>query len=343
MTNANQCRTDIPVCPSVTPHSDRHHDTKPTEGLFACLPVAQPNLCHNSILARLRRSLYIVHCTLYILFFAACSPQQNFPNPEIENFQIRLISLAPSLSEIIAELDATSLLIARTDVCNYPAVITNLPSVGAFGNPDLERLLALRPTHVLYVDLQNKTLPELLRRHNIHVQHIPCDRLDDIAPAIRTIAQLTGHTTDTNLATRIETRIAELRANAAARSDAQRPGVFFFLWNAPLMSVGRDSFITELLLLAGGRNIADDVSAPYFNASPEWAIARNPDILISLLPSPPGTLRPLLAPNPGWSATRAFQNNRIVENLPLDIICRPGPRVLDAIDALQNAIRPESP
>jgi iron complex transport system substrate-binding protein len=105
------------------------------------------------------------------------------------------------------------------------------------------------------------------------------------------------------------------------------------------MTVGQNSFITDLVHLAGGRNVFDDVPNAYFNVPPELAVSRNPDLLLSLTDDAPGTLAPLLAKNPGWAATRAIRENRVIEGLPLDIILRPSPRVLEAIGALRDALK----
>jgi len=236
---------------------------------------------------------------------------------------------------MLAAIDASPLLVGRSDSCDFPADLTRLPSVGEFGNPNLEKILALRPTHVVYTDLQDKSIPETLRRYNIDVREISCSGLHHIAPAFRLLGELTGHRgkADT-LATQLETRLAELRANVAENP----PAVFLLLWNDPLMTVGGDSFISDLVLLAGGRNVFDDVPNAYFNVPPEQAVSRNPDIILSLVSEKPGTLAPVLAKNPGWAATRALRENRVIEGLPLDIICRPGPRVMEAIEALQEAL-----
>jgi len=249
----------------------------------------------------------------------------------------RILSLAPSLTEILFAIDAAPLLAGRTDACDFPPEASAIPSTGAFGEPDFERLIAFRPTHVVYVDLHNKTLPDLLRRRNITVLHIPCDQLDDIAPAIRQLGELTHLRGNSEpLATRIETRLSELRGNPAPL--ATRPGVFLLMWNDPLMTVGGGSFITDLVHLAGGRNIAADTPNPYFNVSLEWVVTRNPDILLSLIEAPPGALRKRLSENPGWAATRAIRENRVLDSLPLDLMCRPGPRILEAVEALQNEL-----
>ena len=248
---------------------------------------------------------------------------------------VRIVSLAPNLTEIIAALDAGYRLAGRSDSCDYPAGVEAVPSTGEFGNPNIEKILALRPTHVVYTDLQDKTIPDKLRRYNIAVHEIPCAALHDIAPAFRILGELTGHRGEGEaLATELETRLSELHAKVVENP----PTVFIFLWNDPIVTVGSDSFITDLVRLAGGRNVFDDVPNAYFNVPPEQAVSRNPDMILSLVSEKPGTLAPLLSKNPGWAATRAIRENKVIEGLPLDLVCRPGPRVVEAIEAIHEAL-----
>jgi iron complex transport system substrate-binding protein len=275
-------------------------------------------------------------CASLLLFSCSPSPDENSSlQPSAPG--LRIISPAPHRTETLFAIHAESLLAGRTDSCDFPADAASIPSTGLFGEPNIERILALRPTHVVYTDLLNKNIPDLLRQHNIIAQKIPCDNLDDIAPAIRGLGEITGLGGNAGaLATNLETRLAELRDEAGRRE--KRPAVFMFMWHEPLMTVGRGSFISDLLVLAGGRNVADDIPDAYFNVSPEWAVARDPEIILSLLDASAGALHKNLSQHPGWSATRAVRENRVVENLPLDIICRPGPRVFEAVEAIRKAL-----
>ena len=285
-------------------------------------------------------AFYILHFTFYI-FLSSCSPAPENPQiPKSPNPQIRIVSLAPNLTESLAVINALPFLVGRTFHCDYPAeALAEIPSTGLFGEPDLERVIALRPTHVVYTDLRDKTIHDTLCRFGINVVQIPCERLDEIAPAIRVLGELTGRAADAGaFATHLETRLAELRAASEKIPDAERPDAFFFLGDSPLYTVGRDSFITDLLYLAGGRNIAADTATAYFPATPEIFISRNPGILIPIYDAPPGTLHKNLSQHPGWAATRAIRENRVIEGLPLDLLTRPGPRVLEAIEALREAL-----
>ena len=280
----------------------------------------------------MKKAIHFTFCILHFTFLFSCSPS----SPPSPSSPLRILSLAPSLTEILFALDAAPLLVGRTDSCDFPVEASSLPSTGSFGDPGIERILALRPTHVVYVDLRDKTIPDLLRRHNIETHQIPCDRLDDIAPAFRALGEITQTRGKAGaLATRLENRLSELRGKPG---DLPRPGVFLLMWHDPLMTVGSGSFITDLVQLAGGRNLAAEVPDAYFNVSLEWVVARNPEIILSLVDAEPGVLHARLSENPGWAATRAIRENRVLDGLPLDIICRPGPRIVEAVEAIQKAL-----
>lgn len=150
-------------------------------------------------------------------------------------------------------------LVGRTDVCNYPSnLIARVPVVGGFGRPYLEPLLNQKPTLVLEVALEDKTLGAALDRLGIARRHIPCAHLDDIPRAVRLIGTLTGHAAEgETLGGRIEDGIRLRRSEIAAIPPERRPRVYVELWD---MTAGRNSFVAELVTLAGGRNLGDELA-----------------------------------------------------------------------------------
>jgi len=252
----------------------------------------------------------------------------------------RIVSLAPSLTEIVCAVGGSDRLVGRTEVCNYPSnLLVNVPVVGGFGRPYLEPLLAQKPTLVLDVDLEDQSLGAAFERLGIGRQHIACRRLADIPTAIRTIGRLAGRIDAGNaLANSIETGILSWRASVAQILPEQRPLVYVEIWGDPLMTAGRDSFVSELVALAGGRNMGDELALDYGPVSTEWVLTRNPDIVLCLYPSADHQVRKAVAARLGWKTLRAVQNSRVYDDFNLDTILRPGPRVLDGVEQLRRAI-----
>jgi iron complex transport system substrate-binding protein len=128
-----------------------------------------------------------------------------------------------------------------------------------------------------------------------------------------------------------------MRADPPA--GAARPTVFVEVWHDPVTTAGKESFVADLIELAGGRNIGNEASTPYYTVSSEWVIARNPDVIIALYMAG-GTNVPPVAGRAGWSAVAAVKNGRVYGNLNNDLILRPGPRVMEGAHLLRKCIDP---
>ncbi|MCG3149670.1 MAG: Vitamin B12-binding protein [Verrucomicrobiae bacterium] len=231
---------------------------------------------------------------------------------------VRVVSLAPSLTEIIYAIGATNELVGRSSACKYPAAVTNVPIAGDFGVPALEALALCKPDIVVTVDLAEKNSVRAIERLGIRHVSIPCRSLDDIATAIRTLGMLLHHELAADkLAATYAVRLITLRA----QKPKHRRRVFVEVWNDPLVTAGKRSFLNELLTLAGGDNIGSDVDRDFYQISPEAVLARDPEVVIVLNPS-----------------RREWKAKRVCRDLDRDLLSVPGPRVLEVVDSLKNCI-----
>ncbi len=249
----------------------------------------------------------------------------------------RVVSLAPSLTEAVFAIGAGGLLVGRSSACDYPPEAARVPVAGDFGRPSFERILALRPTMVLEVDLEDETLARRLEEQGIRRVHVACDRVGDIAPAVRRLGALLGRAGRAEaLAASIEGGLAARRAAAAGRAG---PSVYAEIWNDPLMTVGASSFISEMVALAGGRNVGDESPREYFRVASEWVVARDPEVVLCLYMAPAGGAAAAgVGRRPGWDAVRAVRNGRVFAGLDNDLLLRPGPRVLEGIGVLERCL-----
>ncbi len=305
----------------------------------------------------------IAFLALCVLLSAGCAPRQPDPAPDA----IRIVSLAPNLTEMVCAVGAGAALVGRTSACDYPPeIIKSVPVIGGFGAPSLDRLLATRPTLILDVDLEDETTASLMMQTGVRRVRVPCATLDEIPAAIITVGRLANCAAAQPLAERIRRAVLE-RRNAVKVYQASGqtvPTVFAEIWGDPLMTVGRNSFVSELIALAGGRNLGDEVTdKDYFPVSSEWVIARNPDIILCLYMTKagggqaPGDERGLnagkkattenrksntgvrLSGRPGWAQIKAVRDNRVYGGFDNNLILRPGPRVLEGIAALQTCFQ----
>jgi iron complex transport system substrate-binding protein len=297
----------------------------------------------KSPFAHLSRSRFFRLAPLVALLgLAACRPPAPVAQSGSGDPAPRIVSLAPSLTEILFAIGAGGSVVGRTDVCNYPPEAAVVPVVGGFGKPSVEALAAQKPTHVFSVDLEDQSLPLLFTRLGWRSERIPCSRLDDIPDAVLAVGRLAGRT---NEAVRLAD---EIRAGIAARQGetarpAPPPSVLVVVWWEPLMTVGRPSFIADLVTLAGGRIITSDINRDYFTVSEEWVLRQNPDVILSLSMGAPGATLGRLRETAGWRALQAVKDGRVHDAFDPDIVCRPGPRILTAADQIRAVLIGQPP
>lgn len=281
----------------------------------------------------LRRSLVVVAAAA--LSLTGCGPAAAPPPAGPP----RVVTLAPNLTEIVCAIGADDLLVGRTSACKYPPnAVTNIPIVGGFGTPALEMLLKVRASLVLEVDLEDKTMGRKIDRLGIPRRRIVCKKLDDIPRAIETVGQLLGREpAASELANRFASRLGALRASAAA--ETHRPAVFVEIWGDPIMTVGRNNFISELIALAGGRSIGDEVTdKDYFAVSSEWVVARDPEVIVCLTMLGATEAGDAVKKRAGWDRIRAVRSGRVHVSAYSDTLTLPGPRCLDGLDELRGFI-----
>lgn len=285
----------------------------------------------------MRNTLQPARSLALLIFAVLSSGCSRGPGPAETVHDERVVSLAPSLTEIVWAIGAGCHLVGRTSACDYPPeFVKTVPVVGGFGKPSLDSVVMVSPTLVLEVDLEDERLGKLLERVGLRRERVRCSSLDDITAAIIDVGSYIGYEESAReLAGDIDNRLAELRAGR----DEKGPSVYVEIWGDPLMTVGRGSFVSELVSLAGGRNIGDEVAdREYFSVSPEWVIARNPEVIVCLYMSDRNGIAGAVGGRIGWSGIKAVREQRVYGGLDCSPILRPGPRVLEGIEILRECI-----
>jgi iron complex transport system substrate-binding protein len=246
----------------------------------------------------------------------------------------RLISLAPSSTEILYALGVGDRLVGVDQYSDWPPAAQNVPRVGNDLNPSIERILALKPDAVFVATSANtRDLAEQLGRLGVRVVVSRVDKLDELWSDIAAI----GAAVDRQEAARA--LIASLRgrlARVAARVAAAPPvKTLVVVWADPLTVVGGGSFVDEAIRAAGGANVASDSPEPYPQYSVERMLARAPEVIVvgSHKGGPP------LATLASYASMPAVRNHR-VHPLDGDLLFRPGPRLADGIEALSRLLHP---
>lgn len=281
---------------------------------------------------RLLRSLLL----LFVLAHAGCSNNSD-QNRSAADAKPSIVSLAPSITEMVYAIGAGDQLIGRTSACDYPASALEVQIVGAFGRPSLEMLTSLEPDIVLDADLSDEQMGNRIEKQGIRRQRLTINTPDDIPDALRTIGRVTGNTERADsLASAIENGLQVFRAKTAEK--ASRPKVYLEIWDDPLWTGGSQSYTSALIGYAGGFNIGDSVPKEYFEISPEWVITENPDIIACMYMSRSISARQKVMARPGWEHINAVRNEKVYDHFDNSVFLRPGPRVLEGIAKLQEII-----
>lgn len=256
----------------------------------------------------------------------------------------RIVSIAPSNTEILFAVGAGGQLVGRDSFSDFPEAALALPDIGGgWGELDLETLLSLEPDLVLSADIiapeQNQALEDL--GLTVFVLPNPLE-LADLYAILGTAGALTGHKDEAAaLVESLQARVQVVTETVAGAES--RPLVFYQLDstdpNAPWTS-GPGTFIDTLITLAGGRNVGAALEDAWAQISSEVLIAENPDIILMGDAAWSGLTADDVAARPGWDAIAAVQNGQVYA-FDDNLVSRPGPRLVDGLEALARLLHPE--
>ncbi|NTW68796.1 MAG: cobalamin-binding protein [Chlorobiaceae bacterium] len=274
-----------------------------------------------------------------LLLAAGCSSKRE-GRAEQSKGKLRIVSLAPSVTEMLFAIGAGDQLVGRSSGCKRPEGAKNLPVTGAFGRPSLEVIAALHPDIVIDDELSNKKSGEKITAMGFPRATITCNTPDDIPSALRKLGKLTGHEKQAeSLAISISTGLEQFRKSEALKQN--KSSVYLEIWNSPLWTGGKGSYISGMITYAGGRNIGDDVRKDYFAISPEWVIRQNPDVIACMYMAKTTPASEKVMSRFGWDHVAAVKHGKVYDGFDNSFFLIPGPRVLEGIEQLRQKIRNE--
>ena len=254
--------------------------------------------------------------------------------PEPQAGPTRLISLTPSATEVIAALGATPLLVGVDDYSDVPAEVQQLPKVGSFLAPNLEIIVALRPSLVIVDDVHSQSAGAL---HDAGVATLECPMhgLPDIKSALRAVGQRLGKSAE---AETVITGIEHAMDAAIAQRPARRPRVLAIIDREAgglgnLVAAGTGSWVDELLAVTGGENVLAAAGVRYPKISAEEVLRARPDVILDLSYAAKDGVA-------AWSALDipAVAAHHVV-GLFDPLLIRPTPRVAEALALLARSLQ----
>jgi len=263
---------------------------------------------------------------------------------ELSGAAQRIVSLAPSNTEILFALGAGNQLVGRDSFSDYPSEALQIQDVGGgFGNLDVEPIIALQPDLILASPLTAAEQVQGLRDLGLTVFVLPNPlQFDDLYTNLMTVASLTGRIQEA------ETLIVQLKQRVQSVDEklsgiARRPLVFYEIDgtdpNAP-WTAGPNTFIDMLITRAGGLNFGHDLQGDWVQVSLEEILRRDPELILLGDAIWGGVTVEAVMARPGWGELSAVKNQRVY---PFDdnIVSRPGPRLVDGLEALAKLFHPD--
>lgn len=248
----------------------------------------------------------------------------------------RIVSLAPSLTEILYALEAGNTVVGVTDFANYPPEVKTKPSVGGGINPNMEMILTLEPDLVVISADANRweTLAQL-ERLQMRVYGVKPVGVEGVLTSIAKIGEVVGRPREA------EHVIAEMRRRMAAVSrkvkNRPRPKVLYAVWIDPLIVAGPGTVLDDLIRMAGGVNVVREPGFPRYSI--EEVFVRPPDMILLALDGGTPEDREILRRLPGWKEMRAVREGAVRVVDP-NLMNRPGPRIVDGVELLAGLFHP---
>ena len=250
----------------------------------------------------------------------------------------RYMSLAPSTTEILFALGLDKEIVGVSSYCDYPPEAVKKEKVGSFSQPNIEKILSLKPDYIFCTGIEQANIVVQLRKLNLNVFVAEPQNLDQLFASIKEMGLITNRVKEAeNIIMKMKQDIKEVSLKVALIPQEKRPRVFFEVWHDPLMTAGKGSLIDEMLTTAGGINIASDINRPYSIFSAEEVIKRDPDcIIISYMDknNPVDSVGRRF----GWERIKAVKNKRIYNDIDQGFLLHPGPRTTQGIKEIYKRL-----
>lgn len=249
----------------------------------------------------------------------------------------RVVSLAPSITEIVYALGLGDRLVGDTDYCDYPPEAKRKPHVGAVLNPSLEKIVALKPDLVLgTAEANRRETADQLERLGIPLYGLTAHTLEETLDSIVDLGKVLGREeASRGLVARLRARIDAVERQVSGQA---RPKVLFVVWYRPLITAGPRTFIADVIARAGGVSISNDLRGEWPRLSLEEVLRRHPDVILfprteSFSPGLDEFQR-----LPGWKDLRAVRDRRLF--FVSEAVMHPSPRLVDALEEVAGILHP---
>ena len=269
---------------------------------------------------------------ILLIIFAVQASRRAPSSQKASQGDVRIVSLVPNLTEILFELGVGEQVVGVTKYFTDSSQGQGKEVIGDFLNPNLEKIVSLKPSLVIAEHWPSSRTVPRLREYGLPVlETLSPTSLEEIYQVIREVGKVVDRSQPAEaLIKNMKERLRVVKERAAQLSE--RPSVYIEV-DLPTWTIGKRSFITEAFHLCGARNLFDDVEKRALQASKETIIARNPDIILTYTVS-----ASLISQRPGWDQIKAVQNGRILDDFDRDLLSHGNHRLIEGMEKLQARI-----
>ncbi len=253
----------------------------------------------------------------------------------------RVVSLAPSATEILYAVGAGAQVVGVDAYSNYPEAATKVTKVGDYAQISLETVVSLKPDVVLASSLHGGMLGQM-EGLGLKVVFVEPRNMEAVYKDIELVGKITGHESEAaRVVADMKAKLATVSSKLSGLAVQDRPVVYYEVWSDPLMSAGPKTYTHEVIQLAGGLNLSHDAEVDYPILASELIVARNPAVIV--WPTFHGAEQwtpDKFAQRAGWGSIAAVKNGR-VSSIDADIMSRGGPRLADAVVEMAKLVHPD--
>ncbi len=253
---------------------------------------------------------------------------------------MKIISLAPSITEILFALGLNTEIQAVTNFCDYPEAASKKARIGGFINPNIEKIVSLKPELIIAIRDGNRWESiQTLANLGFSVFVVDPKGFDGVMSTVKHIAEIVGRQEKGNKI--LKNMLTKKQEMITFTQTFSRPKVFFQVGDAPMVTVGRGTLADDLIRLAGGRSISENELVNYPSYSIEIVLEKSPDIIIMSSMDPKKDYTNLVKKWENWKSIPAVRMNA-VHVIDSNIVDRPTPRIEKGLEALVRMIHPEA-
>lgn len=303
-------------------------------------------------MANFRYTITVVLFLIFVFFVPDLTLADEFPVAIVDDFDReitmeekpeRIISLAPSMTELLFALGLEDEVVGVTTLVDYPEKAMLKEKIGTIVEPSVEKIISLKPDLVLAAAINKEETIIQLRQLGIKIAGFNPHNIKESIELIKRIGRITGQQeTARVITTELTDSLTQIEQLVAKElQDRQRPKVFYEIWNNPLYTAGSDTFIDDIINMAGGINIGSKAVGAWPQYSLEMLILEDPDVYIASPHSSSQTITVETIKNrDNYQGIKAVRNGRVYI-VDQDVVSRPSPRIIDALMEFVRAILPE--